>query len=223
MYITNLNCSPSSSTVKMYTSSKVIFEEPLDTRLVTLLNHYFLQRKYLRHYHIADASPFDKNDMILALFSCYSTVINNRFIRENLLSREDVVSNAIKHFKQSCEQENLLPFHRGIFRDMTEMLQPIKIFEILSDEELDTLRLEESKRRNPPRRFALTSPQSSRHDNLDLSLSIEEVLPDLSSHKPTGILLNERLADNPDDPSDDSSGDRQLGTCQSRFPQGSHY
>ena len=205
VYITNLNCSPSSSTVKMYTSSKVIFEEPLDTRLVTLLNHYFLQRKYLRHYHIADASPFDKNDMILALFSCYSTVINNRFIRENLLSREDVVSNAIKHFKQSCEQENLLPFHRGIFRDMTEMLQPIKIFEILSDEELDTLRLEESKRRNPPRRFASASPQSSRHDNLDLSLSNEEVLPDLSSHKPTGVLLNERLADNPDDPSDDSS------------------
>ncbi|KAL5259813.1 hypothetical protein ACHWQZ_G010057 [Mnemiopsis leidyi] len=93
---------------------------------------------------------------------------------------------------------------------MTEMLQPVKIFEILSDVELDCMRLEESKRRNPSRRFASASPESVTYHDINLSLNIDDVLPTSPSHRPTEILLNEKLLNIPENTLNDGSVSQSL-------------
>ena len=85
-----VNSGSTSSIVKMYSSSKVELTSPLDPRLITLLNHYFLQRKYVFQYHVAKSSPYDENDMILSIFSFFSTVVSNRFVSKSLLGSEAV-------------------------------------------------------------------------------------------------------------------------------------
>ena len=190
LFLTNANSAPKSSIVNMYMSCEEFPTSTLDPKLLKLINHYFLQRQQLKVYQITDSSPFDPNDTILSLFNLYSTVVENRFIRENLLHREDAVQNVVKHFQMSCEQQKLLPFHRSVFRDMTESILSIETVQILDDDQLKEQRAEEAMRRNARPIVGSRSLTSSQFDRgiVDRSEMISK-----TSFSPVGILSPEAL------------------------------
>ena len=88
MYLTNAISSPTSSRVNMYSSSNFKLICPVDIRLKRIINHYFLQREHVNHYHVGE---YDPKSMILSLLSCYTTTINNIYFRYDLLSTQEVV------------------------------------------------------------------------------------------------------------------------------------
>ena len=56
IYFSNLNCSPTSSIVNVYTCDNCTLTFPLKPSIKKLLNHYFLQRRYLKQYHVGNFS-----------------------------------------------------------------------------------------------------------------------------------------------------------------------
>ena len=54
------------------------------------------------------------------------------------------------HFKLSLKLDKLLPFHRSIFRDHFDTLDPVQEVHVLSDEKRDEMLNEESDRRKSP-------------------------------------------------------------------------
>ena len=150
IYLTNANSGPKSSIVKMYSSSKINLQSTIDPKVLSVINHYFLQRQKLIHYHIASPSQFDPNDMLLTLLNFHYTVAQNRAVRYNLLEEQESVQNVLEHFRISLKVNEILPFHRSIFRDHFDSLEPVQEYHVLSDEKLHEMLEEESVRRKPP-------------------------------------------------------------------------
>ena len=145
IYMTNANSGPKSSLVKMYSSSKTHMEQSkIDSRILSVINHYHVAN------HVANHSEFDQNDMLLALLNFHYTVAQNRAIRENLLEQQSSAQNVMDHFKLSLKLDKLLPFHRSIFRDHFDTLDPVQEVHVLSDEKRDEMLNEESDRRKSP-------------------------------------------------------------------------
>ena len=146
IYFSNLNCSQTSSIVNVYSCDNYTLTCPLKPSIKKLLNHYFLQRCYLKQYHVGNFSEHDSNSAIHALLSCYSSAVKSQFIRSDLLTNAENTSNFLKHFIDSRSENKLLPFpwsSRYIYRDMIDRPHVLQTFELLTEVELVYLRSHE--------------------------------------------------------------------------------
>ena len=143
IFITNINTSPTSGKVNLYSSSNFTLKYPLDHRLKRMLNHYFLQRKELSHYHIGNFSAHDPQSALLSLLSFHTTTVNNKYFRPDLLDSEKLTGLMIKHLTMSCSGGKMLMFDRSVFRDPLDRISPVQSCEILTSEELETQTVQE--------------------------------------------------------------------------------
>ena len=165
VFITNVNTSPTSAIINMYSSSNFKSQYPLDHRLKRIINHYFLQREHLYHYQVGHFSVHDPQSMLLSLLSFYTSTVNNRYFRADLLESEELTSLMIEHLNVSCSGGKMLDFDRSVFRDILERLSPVQSCEILTSEEVETQRIQEYLRRHPPRETRTPSPTPAARSN----------------------------------------------------------
>ena len=150
-FFTNLNSSPSSSIVNMYSSSNYELQYPIKSSIKLLINHYFLQRSILHQYHVSEYSEHDSNSAILALFSLYSTSVESRFIHPNLIHNIESVNNIVQLFTDSRTNKCLKDLPRSIFRDFTKRMITNQALEALTETELVYQKANEYSRRHQPR------------------------------------------------------------------------
>lgn len=138
----------SDSIINMYCTSNISFtQNTLPPRLHDILKHYFPQKQLLNIYHVADFSIYDQDGAVFSLFQFYKTIISDCFIINNLLSKSETVGSIIDHIRQCVDSDNLLRFHKSVFRDVSERPHPFVTLQILTSEELSLAETAEKLRR----------------------------------------------------------------------------